>query len=40
MEYLLRNLKPEGIVLRTSVETPEKAEELLETSVKISGSDI
>ena len=37
MEYLLKNLRPEGVVLRTYVESPEQAEELLSNAVKISG---
>lgn len=40
MEYLLRNLKPEGVVLRTYVETPEKADELISISSKLSGMNI
>jgi len=39
LEYVIRHLSPEGLVIHTSVETPEKAEQLLVDAVKWSGSD-
>jgi hypothetical protein len=40
VEYLVRHLRPEGLVLRTVAPTPSAAEELLENAVKWCGSDI
>jgi len=38
MEYLIRHLRPEGVVLRTHVESPEAADELVDLAVKWCGT--
>lgn len=39
MEYLVRHLRPEGLLLRTEAATPEAADQLLEDAVRWCGSD-
>jgi len=38
MEYLIRHLRPEGVLLRTSVASEEEAQELLDNAVQWCGS--
>jgi hypothetical protein len=38
VEYVIRRLRPEGLLVRTSVRTPEQGEELLRNAVKWSGT--
>jgi len=38
VEYLIRHLRPEGVILRTYVQSPERAEELLDLAVKWCGT--
>ena len=40
MEYLIRHLRPEGVVLRTQAETPEQADELLDNAVRWCGTHV
>ncbi len=40
VEFLIRHLRPEGLVLRTGAASPEAAEELLQNAVKWCGSHI
>jgi len=40
MEFLIRHLRPEGLILRTCVETQEQADELLDNAVKWCGTDV
>ncbi len=40
VEYLVRRLRPEGLLVRTFVKTPEQGEELLRNCVKWAGSHV
>ena len=40
MEFLIRHLRPEGLILRTCVKTQEQADELLDNAVKWCGTDV
>jgi hypothetical protein len=38
MEYLVRHLRPEGVILRTDVSSPAEADELIEKARRWAGS--
>jgi hypothetical protein len=40
VEYLVRHLRPEGLLVRTFVKTPEQGEELLRNCVSWAGSHV
>lgn len=40
MEFLIRHLRPEGLILRTTVKSPEQAQKLLHNAVKWCGTHI
>ena len=39
VEYIIRHLRPEGLLIHTRAENPEDAQKLLADAVKWSGSD-